>query len=65
MFKFRQNPKCADAEAIKQAIRNNGGYCPCGVEKDEDTKCPCKAFREQGEGVCGCGLWEAVNECNE
>ena len=30
----------------------NDGYCPCQVEKNEDTKCPCKMFRESHECVC-------------
>lgn len=38
------------------AIRANDGYCPCQFEKTEDTKCPCKTYRE--EGVCECGLYE-------
>ena len=36
-------------------IAENAGYCPCEPAKTEDTKCPCKNFREQGE--CICGLW--------
>ena len=43
---------------IKQKLKDNGGYCPCRLEQIEDTKCPCKEFREQTEsGECHCGLY--------
>lgn len=46
---------------IKQKLKDNGGYCPCRLEQTEDTKCPCKEFREQNEvGECHCGLYEKV-----
>jgi hypothetical protein len=45
---------------IKEAIKDNDGYCPCRVSKNEDTKCMCKEFREQESGVCHCGLYEKV-----
>jgi ferredoxin-thioredoxin reductase catalytic subunit len=37
-------------------IKENGGYCPCSIEKTDDTKCMCKEFRETG--VCHCGLYK-------
>lgn len=43
---------------IKQKLKEGGGYCPCRLAKNEDTKCPCKEFREQTEpGECYCGLF--------
>lgn len=42
---------------IRKQLQQNGGYCPCAIEKSEDTKCPCKAFREQEHGSCHCGLY--------
>lgn len=51
---------CADAEheaAMRAALEQNGGYCPCAIEKSEDTKCMCKDFREQESGECHCGLY--------
>lgn len=44
-------------EKICQAIRDNDGYCPCRLEKTEDTKCMCKEFLEQESGPCHCGLY--------
>ena len=36
-------------------VAANDGYCPCAIEKTEDTRCMCKEFREQAEGECHCG----------
>ena len=42
---------------IRRQLKNNDGYCPCQVKKTPDTKCMCKAFREQESGECHCGLY--------
>ena len=42
---------------IREALKNNDGYCPCKLEKSEDTKCICKEFREMKSGECHCGLY--------
>lgn len=43
---------------IRERLKENGGYCPCKLIKNEDTKCMCKEFREQNEpGFCHCGLY--------
>ena len=48
---------------IKQKLKDNQGDCPCRLTKTEDTKCPCKEFREQTEvGECHCGLLQRVEE---
>ena len=49
-------------EEIRQKLKENDGYCPCRIEKNDDTKCMCKEFREQEEGVCHCGLYEKIKE---
>ena len=55
-LKIIPNP---DLEIFKQTtekVIENGGYCPCAVIKNDDTKCMCKEFREQdNEGECHCG----------
>lgn len=48
------------AEAIRLALGKNGGYCPCLIEQNADTKCMCKKFREQESGECHCGLYEKI-----
>lgn len=47
---------------IKEGLKRKGGYCPCRLQKTEDTKCICKEFREQiadpeFEGYCHCLLY--------
>lgn len=45
-------------KSIKALVDANDGYCPCAIEKTEDTKCMCKEFREMEKGVCHCGRFE-------
>ena len=49
-------------DLIRQTLKQNGGYCPCALFKNEDTKCMCKDFKEQEEGVCHCGLYIKINQ---
>lgn len=43
---------------IKEKLKENNGYCPCRLIKNEDTKCMCKEFRESPVGsTCHCGLF--------
>ena len=43
---------------IREKLKNNGGYCPCKLIHNADTKCMCKEFREQDvPGECHCGLY--------
>ena len=44
-------------QEIREKIKENGCYCPCKIEKTDDTKCMCKEFREQEGGECHCGLY--------
>ena len=49
-------------ESLQNKMKQNGGYCPCRLQKNEDTKCMCKEFREQikdknFEGYCHCMLY--------
>ena len=48
--------------SIKSLVDQNDGYCPCAVQKTQDTRCVCKEFREQTEaGLCHCGRFEKVS----
>ena len=48
-------------EEVRKKLRENSGYCPCKLIKNEDTKCICKEFMEQKElGECHCGLYIKV-----
>ena len=49
--------------SILALVAENGGYCPCAIVKNADTKCMCKDFREKKEpGLCHCGLYKKVIE---
>lgn len=49
------------AAEVKRKLKDNGGYCPCSLGKNTDTKCMCKDFRDQidrqEDGYCHCGLY--------
>ena len=62
MSKIRLNEDAEIVRTIKDGLKRKGGYCPCRIEKNEDTKCMCKEFREQiadpdFEGYCHCLLY--------
>lgn len=54
---IKQNPDIEYANEVRRKLKDNGGYCPCRLEKTPDTKCMCKEFRESDEGMCHCGLY--------
>ena len=59
-MRIRVNPDPDMQDVVKkvrEALKENGGYCPCRVEHNEDTKCMCKEFRQQESGMCHCGLY--------
>ena len=56
-MKFKVTDDIELKEKIRQVIKENGGYCPCKLEQNENTKCICKEFLEQGLGPCHCGLY--------
>ena len=58
LIKIKLNPDAEKVAAVRKALKENDGYCPCAVVKNEDTKCICKDFRERGK--CHCGLYEVV-----
>ena len=57
---MKLNPDKEKRREVAQAVVANDGYCPCLIVRNEDTKCPCKAMRE--EGRCICGLYVNVEE---
>ena len=56
-FKIQKNEDKELVAFIQLRLKENNGYCPCALEKNEDTKCMCKEFRESKEGYCHCGLY--------
>lgn len=56
-MKIRLNTDKEYVKNMREKLKENGGYCPCKIIKNEDTKCICKEFLEQGLGPCHCGLY--------
>lgn len=65
MMKVKYAADMDTVKAIQTAIVENGGYCPCSLDKTKDTKCMCKEFRDKvksGEvAICHCGLYQSYN----
>lgn len=61
-MKVRLNENTEVVETVKEGLKRTGGYCPCLLERSEDTKCMCKDFRDKVrdpnfEGYCHCRLY--------
>jgi ferredoxin-thioredoxin reductase catalytic subunit len=55
MLKIIPNPNKEVYETETKAVKESGGYCPCRLVHNQDTKCVCKDFKEQKtEGLCYC-----------
>lgn len=52
-------------KSIRQKLKENDGYCPCSLLRNEDTKCMCKEFREMEQGECHCGLYIKIDDSLE
>lgn len=58
------NPNKQVVDKIKQALKDNDGYCPCMIAKTPETKCMCKDFIENVKvgDKCKCGLYVKTGE---
>ncbi len=61
-MKIRLNENKEVVDAVKKGLERTGGYCPCRLERSEDTLCMCKEFKDQikdesFEGYCHCLLY--------
>lgn len=64
-IRFNDNQKLVNT--IQEGLKRTGGYCPCSLERTEDTKCICKDFRDKMEdpnfsGYCHCKLYYKEND---
>ena len=53
-------------KTIKEGLKRTGGYCPCRLERTDDTKCVCTEFKNQINdplftGYCHCMLYYKDN----
>ncbi len=66
-MKIRLNEDKEIVNTVREGLKKTGGYCPCRLERTEDTKCICKEFKEQVEdpnfsGYCHCLLYYKEKE---
>ncbi|WP_039230644.1 ferredoxin-thioredoxin reductase catalytic domain-containing protein [Clostridium haemolyticum] len=62
MIKIIENEDKIIVKKIREGLKRTGGYCPCSLIQNKDTKCMCKEFREQSnEGFCHCKLYKKVS----
>lgn len=52
-----ENPNKEIVRQVRDRLKETGGYCPCRLIRDEDTKCMCTEFKKVKEGICHCGLY--------
>ena len=58
----RLNPNAKVVERLQEVMKNNGGYCPCRIQRTEESKCICDEFKKQiadenFTGFCHCQLY--------
>lgn len=62
-MKIYKNPNPQEFADISEAVKLNDGYCPCLLNKNDDTKCMCKDFRDSTEtDFCHCGRYYKIKE---
>lgn len=66
-MKVRLNEDAEAVARIKEGLKRTGGYCPCRLVRNEDTKCMCTEFKQQiadpdFEGYCHCMLYYKSKE---
>ena len=60
-FDIYTNPNEEELKEIIEAVEANDGYCPCALEKNDDSKCMCKDFRDCVDtDFCHCGRFYKV-----
>ena len=42
-MKIRLNENEEIVKSVKEGLEKTGGYCPCRLERTEDTKCMCRS----------------------
>lgn len=52
---FRINDDAGHVAKIVSGIAKKEGHCPCRIDKNETTLCPCDEFVSQG--ICKCNLF--------
>lgn len=60
---FRINPDKNYVNVIMEGLQRKNGHCPCRLEVNDSTLCPCDEFVK--EEICKCKLYIPINEAEE
>jgi len=60
---YRLNEDLEYVSKIIEGINKKDGHCPCRVNVEDSTLCPCDEFVE--EGICKCNLFIKDDEVRE
>lgn len=60
MLGFRMNPDRKYVDKIIDGIIKKDGHCPCRVNVDDTTLCPCDEFVKTGK--CRCRLFLKIEK---
>ncbi len=52
---YKLNPDSEHLMKIIAGINKKDGHCPCRVNRDESTLCPCDEF--VNDNICKCNLF--------
>ena len=63
MKNYRINPDKKYVSAIMEGLQKKDGHCPCRVNVDDTTLCPCDEFIR--DGICTCKLYIPMEEAEE
>ena len=60
IIRINKKKTVEEIDQLRQAVRNNKGYCPCKVEHIPENRCICSELLNNH--ICECGLYEYVSE---
>lgn len=60
MKNFRINPDKQLVTIIIEGLQRKNGHCPCRLNIDDTTLCPCDEFIKTG--ICKCKLFVPIEE---
>ena len=63
MKNYRINPDKKYVNVIMEGLQRKNGHCPCRVNEDDPTLCPCDEFIK--DGICKCKLYIPMDEALE
>ena len=63
MKNYRINPDKKYVSVIMEGLQKKDGHCPCRVNVDDTTLCPCDEFIN--DGICKCKLYIPMEEAEK